>query len=124
MLCSICFENIKGASASPQTCNHIFCLKCILDWTKIRNNCPCDRGYFTLIFVKTSDGKNLRPIVLKSNRKNKKYENSALQCEVCGFYYPEEFLILCNSCNLVYHLQCLEYPPSFTVTEWYCPNCQ
>mmetsp|Transcript_35697 Transcript_35697/g.47078 ORF Transcript_35697/g.47078 Transcript_35697/m.47078 type:complete len:525 (-) Transcript_35697:259-1833(-) len=43
-------------------------------------------------------------------------------CEVCG---TGGEILLCDFCNLVYHLGCLQ-PPLFTVPEgdWACPSCK
>ena len=49
-----------------------------------------------------------------------------LACEVCNFPDDEEFMLLCDYCNLGWHMYCLE--PPLTVLPpakdaWLCPTC-
>lgn len=47
-------------------------------------------------------------------------------CKVCGGKEDEHNLLLCDECNLAYHLKCLD-PPLASVPEddyWYCPGCK
>ena len=49
-----------------------------------------------------------------------------LACEVCNFPNDEEFMLLCDYCNLGWHMYCLE--PPLTVLPpakdaWLCPTC-
>ena len=45
-------------------------------------------------------------------------------CEVCGSGDREERLLLCDACDLGYHMECL-VPPLTTIPRgrWYCPQC-
>ena len=45
-------------------------------------------------------------------------------CEVCGNCDREDRLLLCDGCDLGYHLECLEPPLEFVPLEdWYCSAC-
>ncbi len=49
--CPICCENIQPPVATPESCNHHFCLGCLSEWAKIRHECPLDRGPFELMLL-------------------------------------------------------------------------
>lgn len=40
--CSICYETIKN-QAKLDSCNHVFCVKCIKTWVRQNNSCPLCR---------------------------------------------------------------------------------
>ena len=44
--------------------------------------------------------------------------------QVCGECDREDRMLLCDGCDLGYHLECLD-PPMETVPldEWFCPDC-
>ena len=49
-----------------------------------------------------------------------------LACEVCNFPDDEQFMLLCDFCNLGWHMYCLDppleqLPPA--KEPWLCPNC-
>ena len=131
MLCSICLQIIRGGIASLNKCDHSFCLSCILQWSKYSTTCPQDRGLFKKIFVKTKDGKILRPLNIQSPKKNinkdiDNHNNMDISCELCGNGDDTSFLI-CGECNLAYHNECLAeictLPPASVYYEWICPVC-
>ena len=45
------------------------------------------------------------------------------RCEVCRHIDSPDTILLCDRCNLGYHMECLT-PPMLEVPmgEWYCPN--
>ena len=46
------------------------------------------------------------------------------QCEVCGLGDREDRLLLCDECNLGYHLECLNPPlQAVPLDDWFCPSC-
>lgn len=47
-----------------------------------------------------------------------------LSLQVCGECDREDRMLLCDGCDLGYHLECLD-PPMDTVPleEWFCPDC-
>lgn len=56
--CPICLLPFrKQEIATPSSCEHCFCLECILEWSKNINTCPVDRQTFTVINVKSHTGK-------------------------------------------------------------------
>lgn len=55
--CSICLLRFKEQEVgTPETCEHIFCLDCITEWSKNVNTCPVDRIMFNTIIVRTCAG--------------------------------------------------------------------
>lgn len=55
--CSICLLRFKDQQVgTPETCEHIFCLDCITEWSKNVNTCPVDRIIFNKIIVKACAG--------------------------------------------------------------------
>ena len=48
--CTICIESISRASrATINCCEHEFCLDCIKEWSKIKNECPLCKKIFNQI---------------------------------------------------------------------------
>ncbi|XP_066998169.2 E3 ubiquitin-protein ligase UHRF1 [Anabrus simplex] len=47
-------------------------------------------------------------------------------CHVCGLKDEPESQILCDECDMAYHLKCLNPPLQAIpdVNEWYCPSCK
>lgn len=33
--CAICLGNLRAPIGSPENCDHLFCLDCILEWSKV-----------------------------------------------------------------------------------------
>lgn len=51
--CPICLLPFKKQEVgTPSSCEHSFCLDCLMEWSKNINTCPVDRQPFTLIHVK------------------------------------------------------------------------
>lgn len=66
--CSICWLPFKEQEvAVPTTCDHSFCLKCILKWSGRSNTCPVDRLTFNMIDVHQNyGGKKLRQMPIET----------------------------------------------------------
>ncbi|KAK6375786.1 hypothetical protein LTS17_007608 [Exophiala oligosperma] len=45
------------------------------------------------------------------------------RCEKCGKSDNKESILLCDSCDLGYHMHCAEPPLTQAPTEWHCPKC-
>lgn len=55
--CSICLMRFTDQQVgTPQTCEHIFCLDCITEWSRNVNTCPVDRMMFDCIVVRACAG--------------------------------------------------------------------
>ncbi|CAO2601160.1 Protein SCAF11 [Lemmus lemmus] len=49
--CPICLSCLLGKEVGfPESCNHVFCLTCILKWAEILTTCPIDRKPFQAVF--------------------------------------------------------------------------
>ncbi|KAG6460234.1 hypothetical protein O3G_MSEX011847 [Manduca sexta] len=128
--CSICLLRFTDQEVgTPETCEHIFCLDCITEWSKNVNTCPVDRITFNSIVVRAFAGGR----VLRSERVTVMERRPSVDvlvvedttvCEICGRSDNEETMLLCDGCDLGYHMQCLT-PPLGQVPEnqWLCPNC-
>lgn len=128
--CPICLISFKGQEVgSPEACDHSFCADCIQEWAKTVNTCPVDRRKFNLILVRDSYvGQYVRSIPVQEPTNNISGEVEEIDftpCEVCGSSLNEDRLLLCDGCDLAYHLDCLD-PPLSEVPEgeWYCPSCR
>ncbi|CAH8455134.1 unnamed protein product [Schistosoma bovis] len=49
--CPICCERIRKPVATPESCNHAFCYICLKEWSRVRHECPLDRGVYELILL-------------------------------------------------------------------------
>lgn len=128
--CSICLLRFTNQEVgTPQSCEHIFCLDCITEWSKNVNTCPVDRMTFDFIVVRTcAGGRVLRTEPVKVVERRPSVELLVIEdptiCEVCGRTDNEETMLLCDGCDLGYHMQCLTPPLSeVPIDQWLCPNC-
>ncbi|XP_037070354.1 splicing factor, arginine/serine-rich 19-like [Pollicipes pollicipes] len=56
-VCPICLHSLRGREvASPDVCQHMFCLHHILQWSKVVTLCPVDRRAFSALLVRRSVG--------------------------------------------------------------------
>ncbi|KAF2350689.1 Zinc finger RING-type [Trinorchestia longiramus] len=125
--CAICLGTLCGPIGTPENCSHCFCLDCILEWAKTNNSCPQDR----LNFVKVLVRKRLGGPVVRTEEVSEvqphdiPHEDEDITCcEVCRRGDREAELLLCDGCDLGYHMSCLRPPlRSVPVQEWFCPAC-
>lgn len=70
--------------------------------------CPIDRKFFSTIMVKKQwDGEVIRieDVRIQNTQNNEQeYDSNPTYCEVCGRCDREERLLLCDGCDLAYHL--------------------
>ncbi|XP_022609961.1 PHD and RING finger domain-containing protein 1 [Seriola dumerili] len=130
--CPICLNSFNSQPvATPEDCEHYFCLDCILEWAKNANSCPVDRIAFNSIYLrKCYGGKVKKMITVQKPVKEGQEETVDLDleqtnCEVCGGSDREDRLLLCDGCDAGYHMECLTPPlDSVPVEEWFCPECE
>ncbi|CAG7835859.1 unnamed protein product [Allacma fusca] len=130
--CAICLQKFQGQEiGTPETCEHHFCLKCITEWSKKVATCPVDRKVFPAILVKAEIFGTVQRIVdVEVGNAGEatlfdEYDTDPTYCEICGHCDREDRLLLCDGCDLGYHLECLEPPMEFVpIEDWYCPTCQ
>ncbi|XP_067144254.1 uncharacterized protein [Centruroides vittatus] len=132
--CPICLNKFLGQDiGNPESCDHYFCLDCLLEWAKKVNTCPVDRLPFMLILVREKlQGTIVRRIPANGwksmdswlEQQDDDDDSDLTYCEVCGQCNQEDRLLLCDSCDLGYHCECLDPPlENIPVGEWFCPNC-
>ncbi|KAJ3596265.1 hypothetical protein NHX12_002674 [Muraenolepis orangiensis] len=131
--CPICLNSFGSQPvATPESCEHYFCLDCLLLWSKNANSCPVDRIVFNSIYLrKCFGGKVQKMITVEKPMKEGEEEevvNLELEqtsCEVCGGSDREDRLLLCDGCDAGYHMECLSPPlDAVPVEEWFCPECE
>ena len=104
-------------------------------WTFQINTCPIDRQEFKVIIVYNRvGGHEIAREVCKQKKQatddNVPDEDPLNQsrqtlCERCGCGDREEALLLCDGCDLGYHMDCLV--PSLNRIphgRWFCPTCE
>nr|XP_023012736.1 serine/arginine repetitive matrix protein 2 isoform X1 [Leptinotarsa decemlineata] len=126
--CPICLVSFKTQEiGSPESCDHTFCLECIQEWSKNMNTCPIDRQKYNLILVRqTLNGKVTRqvPISAPSLQAELDIVEDPTFCEICGSYENEDRMLLCDGCDLGFHLYCLTPPLEEVPTgQWFCNEC-
>lgn len=127
--CPICLKTFKNQEVgSPESCDHSFCIDCIQEWAKNMNTCPVDRQPFNLILVrKNYNGKFLREIHVETpvqQNDNEEIVEDPTYCEICGRCDGEDRMLLCDGCDLGYHLECLDPPlDNIPTGSWYCQDC-
>uniref|UniRef100_A0AAQ4RKN5 PHD and ring finger domains 1 n=1 Tax=Gasterosteus aculeatus aculeatus TaxID=481459 RepID=A0AAQ4RKN5_GASAC len=62
--CPICLNSFSSQPvATPESCEHYFCLDCILAWAKNANSCPVDRIAFNSIYLRKCYGGKVEKMV-------------------------------------------------------------
>ncbi|XP_030376506.1 uncharacterized protein LOC115625553 isoform X2 [Scaptodrosophila lebanonensis] len=136
--CPICLLTFRQQEiGTPATCEHNFCAACIEAWSKNVQTCPIDRLAFDKIIVRDTFGlRNIvREILVDPSKAKKELELDddneeggatfeVTNCEICNSPDREDVMLLCDSCNQGYHMDCLD-PPLLEIPEgsWYCDNC-
>lgn len=120
--CPICFESLKDKkTAYIDVCDHVFCFSCLNKWLKIENYCPIDRKKIRQIL---SSGEIIKVKSRKRKRSKTLYDVS-VYCEICNDSKQNDTVILCDSCDLAFHMVCLEPPlKSVPAGHWYCSVCK
>ncbi|XP_044760744.1 uncharacterized protein LOC123318198 [Coccinella septempunctata] len=125
--CPICLVPIRRQElGTPESCDHLFCLACILEWSKNVNTCPIDRQEYRLVFVKDgSSGRIVRRIPIEKPAPPQEPPDDPICCEICGSGDREDRLLLCDGCDLGFHLECLTPALSeVPLDSWYCNVCR
>ncbi|XP_034032747.1 PHD and RING finger domain-containing protein 1 isoform X2 [Thalassophryne amazonica] len=130
--CPICLNSFRSQLvATPETCEHYFCLDCILEWAKNANSCPVDRITFSNIYLRKCFGGKVQKMitvqkpVTEAEEEVVDLELDQTNCEVCGASDREDRLLLCDGCDSGYHMECLTPPlDAVPVEEWFCPDCE
>ncbi|KAH8851696.1 PHD and RING finger domain-containing protein isoform 2 [Schistosoma japonicum] len=126
--CPICCERIRKPVATPESCNHSFCYICLKEWSRVRHECPLDRGAYELILLSDWVGGPIKKRVNAPPVKQQLSETPPLEldvnCEVCHRPDDEAHLLLCDHCDRGYHTYCLPTPlSSIPDGDWFCPEC-
>ncbi|XP_049578635.1 PHD and RING finger domain-containing protein 1 isoform X1 [Syngnathus scovelli] len=129
--CPICLNTFSNQPvATPENCEHYFCLDCILAWSKNANSCPVDRITFNSIYLRISYGGKVQKMITVQKPVKKVDEVTVdldleqTNCEVCQGSDREDRLLLCDGCDAGYHMECLTPPlDTVPVEEWFCPEC-
>ncbi|CAK6975379.1 PHD and RING finger domain-containing protein 1-like [Scomber scombrus] len=126
--CHICLSPFTEQTvASLSSCQHVFCLQCILEWSKTANTCPVDRISFNFIHP---GGDVQKKIKVKTHRKedddddDEEERSHAVICEECGRSDRRHRLLVCIHCDSGYHMDCLT--PSLSTNpegDWICADC-
>nr|AAI54576.1 Zgc:172184 protein [Danio rerio] len=128
--CPICLNSFhEQPVATPETCEHYFCLDCILEWSKNANSCPVDRIVFNNIILRKCHGGKIQKTIavkkpVKPAEEQVEVDLDQTSCEICGGRDREDRLLLCDGCDAGYHMECLTPPlDAVPVEEWFCPEC-
>lgn len=128
--CPICLHSFREQEIGmPNICEHSFCAPCIEEWSKNVQTCPIDRKAFSYIIVKDryENGKIVREIKVVAQTTTLSIDdddNDVTLCEICSQGDREDRMLLCDDCNLGYHMDCLNPPLTEVPTgSWYCDNC-
>ncbi|XP_042571656.1 PHD and RING finger domain-containing protein 1-like isoform X2 [Cyprinus carpio] len=128
--CPICLNSFhEQPVATPESCEHYFCLDCILEWSNSANSCPVDRIVFNGILLRKCYGGKVQKTIpvkkpVKPTEEQVEVDLDQTSCEVCGGRDREDRLLLCDGCDDGYHMECLTPPlDAVPVEEWFCPMC-
>ncbi|KFM71794.1 PHD and RING finger domain-containing protein 1, partial [Stegodyphus mimosarum] len=122
-VCPICYDDLRNKCiASPDVCEHIFCLDCLQKSSKLGSFCPVDRKRYRKI-INVNSGKSFQIKPRRRKRQQVLYDVS-VYCEICSKSSEGEKLLLCDCCDLGYHCKCLSPPlKNIPSGQWFCPEC-
>jgi len=93
--------------------------------------CPIDRKSFhSVLIMDEVNGQIIRVQELsgQASGRDGEFDDFAADptyCEVCGNCDREDRLLLCDGCDMGYHLECLEPPlADVPISDWYCSTCE
>jgi PHD and RING finger domain-containing protein 1 len=128
--CPICFaEFITQIVGTTDTCDHSYCLTCILQWSEHANTCQIDRETFNFIVVRHHlNGEIVSNIHVEPPAPQPEDEDGVLQnviyCQVCDECDRQDRMLLCIFCEAAYHVECLDPPlDRVPLGQWFCPHC-
>ena len=130
-ICLVRFEKGKPVAIPDGGCSHTYCLDCLREWSKNIATCPIDRSEFrNIIILESVNGKEIKRERVHQRRvQDEEEEEGELDelwvCERCGSGDREDFLLLCDGCDLAYHYNTCLTPslPRVPRGRWYCPTC-
>lgn len=134
VFCPICYtDNGEGSYVKINSCTHPFCYPCIMEWSKITNTCPLCKQEFTEISVMEKEACVRKEKVEAKRQVHEEELNSEEElianadnfCYFCEGTNDENYLLICDHCNLkCCHTFCLNPPLQFVPQdEWYCDYC-
>ncbi|CAG9768647.1 unnamed protein product [Ceutorhynchus assimilis] len=124
--CPICLKLLTDQiSAITDTCSyHTFCLTCLEEWSKIKKLCPVDRKEYSSILVLDSKGHVSSELPIKSTVSNVLHADAELiLCMACGLFIDSEFTLICDSCDAIFHSDCVTLSPENYADQWLCDDC-
>ncbi|XP_062845783.1 PHD and RING finger domain-containing protein 1-like [Trichomycterus rosablanca] len=127
--CLICLNTFNGQLvATPQHCEHPYCLTCITEWAKTKNSCPVDRLEFNALYQRSCVGGSIQKIVKVELCKGGRLEDDGTDelsvCDKCGRSDQRHLMLLCSACDSRYHIGCISPPLDAVPSEhWFCHEC-
>ncbi|CAH1131039.1 unnamed protein product [Ceutorhynchus assimilis] len=130
--CPICLVRFKLQKVGvPENCGHKFCLECILEWSKTVNTCPVDRKEYNAITARSGLNEKVLKTIPVDTPVAQHFDeiidgfDEQIICIICGSGQNEDRLLLCDGCDLGYHLYCLTPPLSEVPNDpWFCEICR
>ncbi|GFT31886.1 PHD and RING finger domain-containing protein 1 [Nephila pilipes] len=100
--CAICLSKFLGQDiATPETCDHVFCLECLQEWAKNVNTCPIDRLKFNLILIRHHKEEKIVKTIIINNSMPASYSDS--DTEPVRHIYAPVIQDLSSSAFRLYH---------------------
>jgi PHD and RING finger domain-containing protein 1 len=128
--CPICLVAFSADQvATPDTCDHFFCVGCLEEWSSKVNTCPLDREEYKVILARHyPDGELIRRIPLPPRIVANDLEDILLPdiivCSICFRHDLEGATFRSFDCDHSYHIECLaDFMGSTPINEWFCSVC-
>lgn len=135
-VCGICLlEGGRAVRGRIDSCDHLFCFVCIMEWAKIESRCPMCKGRFAMIYRPQVPGVFPCERVVVVPHRNQVYhplgnESTALSdpythtsCNTCNSSANENLLLLCDLCDAAAHTYCVGLGSTVPEGDWYCSDC-
>nr|CAD7454562.1 unnamed protein product [Timema tahoe] len=137
--CPICLRSFgQQEIATPESCDHSFCTECLQEWAKSPYSCLnltrllMESNPTSISLIRPQGTPLGSEIKIVEERLIGAHSvcsyctslSSLYPKQICGHHDREDRMLLCDACDLGYHLECLDPPlEQVPVFEWYCSDC-
>lgn len=138
--CGICLsaEDKRRVRGRLDCCNHYFCFKCVMEWSKVETRCPLCKQRFRAISkpARSTAGVDLRDVVTHVPERDQVYQPSEEEirgyldpyenviCTECHLGGDDGLMLLCDVCDSPAHTYCVGLGREVPDGNWYCDGCR
>ncbi|KAL5575778.1 hypothetical protein UlMin_017477 [Ulmus minor] len=109
-------------------CDHYFCFLCIMEWAKTKLRCPICRRRFSTIHGPPNDrafvGERVIKVPVRDQNPTGNFDPYGdVYCTVCHCKTDDNFILLCDLCDLASHTYYVGLGVNVPEGDWFCHDC-